>query len=488
MLKKLFIFCFIFLLSLQVIGDSDFGWHLRVGEYIASTKSVPKTDIFSFSQPDYHYVYHSWGAEVLIYTAYFLYGLNGVSVFYALILTLSIFFLYKTVLLTQKDTHPAIFFCLTLLAGSIAGGRTRIFGLLMLTILYYFFTKFQKSVKDEARQRRQKSKLIYLIPILFFFWVNLHGSFILGIFTFAILIIANTIQKKFLDGKLFTLFLLSSLATLINPYFINAWVQAIRMFTNSFGLSSINNDWQSLINLQTSGWIFAVLVGFFALVTQLFKIKVNYLTKFLLTIFLLLSIISSRFTFALLVFFTPVATQTISYFQKKINMDALRAPPVKIASFALSSIFLLLIIKNIFSISFANKSLENYSLFLNNVAPTRFQNLYWPYQANIYIAKNLKGKKILNEPNWSGFMLLLDKDVKIFYWNAMDNFIIDNQSFAVKTLQIVNAKPGFPEELDKYQINAVFLSPTSPLVHILKQKQDWQIVYEDELAIIMTKI
>ena len=67
MIKKSLFFVLVFLLSLHVIVDTDFGWHMRVGEYIVLEKRIPKADLFSFSVPDYPYVYHSWGAEVLIY-------------------------------------------------------------------------------------------------------------------------------------------------------------------------------------------------------------------------------------------------------------------------------------------------------------------------------------------------------------------------------------------------------------------------------------
>ena len=43
----------------RVVVDPDLGWHLRVGEFIWQTKTIPRKDLFSFSLPDYPYVYHS---------------------------------------------------------------------------------------------------------------------------------------------------------------------------------------------------------------------------------------------------------------------------------------------------------------------------------------------------------------------------------------------------------------------------------------------
>ncbi len=37
----------IFSVAAQPITDPDFWWHLRTGQYIVETKSIPYTDIFS---------------------------------------------------------------------------------------------------------------------------------------------------------------------------------------------------------------------------------------------------------------------------------------------------------------------------------------------------------------------------------------------------------------------------------------------------------
>ena len=34
-----------------LLGDGDTGWHIRAGEWILRNRSVPTTDLFSFSRP-----------------------------------------------------------------------------------------------------------------------------------------------------------------------------------------------------------------------------------------------------------------------------------------------------------------------------------------------------------------------------------------------------------------------------------------------------
>src|SRR3972149_4366923 len=123
-MRKSLIFLFwaaVFVLCIKVVIDTDFGWHLRIGEIIFSTKSIPNSDIFSFSLPDYPYVYHSWLGELLIYIFYKLGGFWGVSLFFAAILFLSSIFIFKACKLFAKEVNTLLFFGSVLLAQALVG-------------------------------------------------------------------------------------------------------------------------------------------------------------------------------------------------------------------------------------------------------------------------------------------------------------------------------------------------------------------------------
>jgi hypothetical protein len=468
----------VFLLSLQVITDSDFGWHLRAGDYILENLSIPKTDIFSFSQPHYPYVYHSWLSEVLISIFHGSLGLYGASILFASVLTLGIFVLYKTAGIFTRNTSFLFFLWLTPLAHSVAGGRTRVFGFLFLSILYFLFVKYSK----------HGSKIIFLTPFLFLCWVNFHASFILGILTLAILLVAGLLsESRQKITKILWIFPVSVFATIINPYHIKAWHQAILMSQNSYGIKDINLDWQPLVNPNSTGWIFAFFAASLLLAIKILKVNADKLSQIFLAIFFLFSMVTSRFTIALLVFFAPVAEQFISSFKNKLKKETQSALPVKTSLAALLLVLLLLAFKNLAELKIAYKSYASYSTFLKTKSPNRFSHATWPYKANEVVRQNLRGKNILNDANWGGFMLLLDKNQKVFYYGAMDNFVIDGRSFAVEYLNLTNTLPGFENLLEKYGINAVFLPKNYLLVSYLKADNAWETVYTDTETAVMVK-
>lgn len=483
MIKIILLFTLIFLLSLQVISDTDFGWHMRTGEYIVSTKTIPKTDIFSFSNPGYPYVYHSWASEVLMYLSYKTLGAVGATIFYATILTTSIFILYKiNCFFLQKNnfsSEPSLLFFLAItpIAYSVAGGRTRVFGLLFLALIYYFFLKSSHS----------KSRLGLLIPAIFLLWANFHASFVLGIIALFMIFIAEIIFEKNKKAKrLLPILPLSIAATLANPYFINSWKQALLMFLNSYLIKDINPDWQPLINLKNSGWIVAALAMGLILAIIFLKIKIGGLQKILLFTSLILSLISSRFAILLLVFSISPAAQTIAHLKNKLKKE-LPMLPIITSITALTLVLFLLIAKNLFEINYAYKSMQNYSEFLKTRSQYKNKQYAWPYQGSEFIKNNLEEKRILTEANWASFMLILDKDFKVFYYGAMDNFFVNGKSFAFEYLRLVYAQPGFQDRLEKYDIEVVFLPDSIPLTKELKKSPNWKTAYKDESATVLVK-
>ncbi|MBI3283037.1 hypothetical protein HYZ70_03075 [Candidatus Curtissbacteria bacterium] len=82
-------------------------------------------------------------------------------------------------------------------------------------------------------------------------------------------------------------------------------------------------------------------------------------------------------------------------------------------------------------------------------------------------------------------MVLENPQIKLFYYGAMDNYYIDGRSFVFEYLNTIAAGSNFEKTLEKYQIDAVFLPKKYQLVTVLKNRPDWQTVYEDEKATVL---
>src|SRR6516225_10901411 len=71
-----------------LLNDADTGWHIRVGDYILNTLSVPRHDIFSFITPPIPWTAHEWLAEVIMSLIHRGFGLTGIALFFSFAIAL----------------------------------------------------------------------------------------------------------------------------------------------------------------------------------------------------------------------------------------------------------------------------------------------------------------------------------------------------------------------------------------------------------------
>ena len=67
----------------------DFWWHLKAGEVIWNTGSIPRVDAFSFTASGREFVYQNWLSEIVYYLAYLAGGLPVLICLHAAIFVLS---------------------------------------------------------------------------------------------------------------------------------------------------------------------------------------------------------------------------------------------------------------------------------------------------------------------------------------------------------------------------------------------------------------
>src|SRR2546421_2836447 len=60
-----------------LLADGDAGWHIRTGDYILATRSVPVRDLFSFSKAGQPWFAWEWLADVIFSALHRARGLKG---------------------------------------------------------------------------------------------------------------------------------------------------------------------------------------------------------------------------------------------------------------------------------------------------------------------------------------------------------------------------------------------------------------------------
>ena len=172
-------FVFVFVLSLHSLNsiNQDIGRHLKSGEIIWQTKSVYKTNLFSFTEPNHPFINHHWLSEVVFYLLNGLIGLKGLIVFKAGIIVAAFLLIFQA---TRKRLSAWAFLAAgipeLLLFSSRTDVRPEMFSYLFLA--YFLFAIFRAKYPEGASSG--ETKWLYALPIIQIFWTNMHIYFAIG--------------------------------------------------------------------------------------------------------------------------------------------------------------------------------------------------------------------------------------------------------------------------------------------------------------------
>jgi hypothetical protein len=182
--RRLFVailFIALFVMTAREIADPDFWWHLRTGQYIVETHSVPRVDVFSGTVAGQTWVTHEWLSEVFIYVLFALGSYPVLMLTFAAIITLAFAFVYAR---CEGKPYLAAAFSLLLAALATAptwGVRPQMISLLLTSVFLWVLEKWRVDAGDH------KGHLYawVLVPLMIL-WVNLHSGFALGLAIIAI--------------------------------------------------------------------------------------------------------------------------------------------------------------------------------------------------------------------------------------------------------------------------------------------------------------
>ena len=162
------------------------------GELILKEWRIPTLDPYSYHAPPLPWIAHEWLAEVIMATIYSVSGLTGIVLFFALLLALIHWLLYRT--LREQSNDIVLCTIVTLFAAAASSShwlaRPHVFSLLFTLIWCYLLNQFQY---------KNRPTLIYL-PVIMLVWANLHGGFIIG-FVLLSLYLAGNITAAYIDDS-----------------------------------------------------------------------------------------------------------------------------------------------------------------------------------------------------------------------------------------------------------------------------------------------
>ena len=207
--------------SLVPLVPNDFWWHLKIGELIHNTHTIPTTNIFAWTLPaDAGFFYGSWLGELLLYD---LYRLGGVALplFVRTAITLLTFGAVTTQARLRCGSWRLAAFALVFAALMSMTNfivRPQMWSWLPFMAFLLLLERFAAG--------KLHWQALLLLPLLMVFWVNAHGAFILGLVLLGAFGVGEFLRtalrlpgaRSWLElGVLAGISVLTLLAMLINP-------------------------------------------------------------------------------------------------------------------------------------------------------------------------------------------------------------------------------------------------------------------------------
>lgn len=204
--KKLLLFsifiCSIFLFmyaTINPIGAGDTWWYLSCGRYIVENRTVPETDVFSYTFRGKPWINAHWMTNALFYIIYSNFGREGLA-WYKVMMVVII--LSLVVARTYRKTGD---YYLSLICLVVIAFFARIYLDIRAQLATFLFINICMLLLDFYRDG--KKWVLYFIPLMIIPWVNLHGGFVYVFFILGSLWLAELINifSAFYFGKIFVI-------------------------------------------------------------------------------------------------------------------------------------------------------------------------------------------------------------------------------------------------------------------------------------------
>lgn len=432
-------FIFVNFAFIHPISGNDLWFHLRIGQDIWESKSIPRQDYHSFTAPGATYINQSWLAQLIFFSIYKISGFTGLQILHTLLISLT--FLFLILISRPKNIHLAIFLIALLFPLTLNLDEIR----------PYYFTWFFLSLETYLIYKKKFS----LIPFIFIFWANLHAGFLLGIGLLFFHCLKNYLSFK--KPYFILIFGLSLLATFINPY-----GPRIYLYSSGQGrypeLLSVN-EWLPFTINSISFWAYFIYVLTLIIVCIKQKLyKKNLLELIFIIVISIFGYSSRRHSFIIIMILLPFYLQYLGpFFQKFKTILYITACVFPIFLFFYKQTYISLIHFN------------------------QIDDVIIPYYGVKFLLDHQINGRVFNDYGFGGYFLWANPTEKVFIDGRQDPY------YGQPTLEfmaVISTSPVWEDILNKYQINYIILRPNKKLNNILLSHPDWDLVYFDSVSTI----
>jgi hypothetical protein len=485
-------------LGAGLLHDADTGWHIRNGQHIARTLSIPRTDDFSYTMNDKPWFAWEWLYDAGVGLLAARLGLNGVVLFTAAVIGFTLALLFRSLVMASGNLLvSALLAVLAALSAQVHMlARPHVVGWLLTLLWVRLLYRFQAG----------RSSALWWLPGLLLVWVNVHGSFVLGLVLLVLFAVGNfwtylttvdATQKQESRTTLSRLGITAvfcALATLATPYGYKLHLHVYHYLSNRYFMDHISEFAAPKFHGGAEKYFVALVVlAFLAAVLAARRLRAVDVILILFATYTGLYAIRNIPVSSMLIAMAtaPALSEAIrSAGQRSDLPDWLRqaCAGMQERGARMKNVeegmrgHLLPAVMLVASLAVA---VNGGRLFKTPVLAAHFDQRKFPVAAAEFVAAQDIHDHMFSTDRWSGYLIYrLYPQTRLFIDDRHDLY---GEAFLKNYLKVLGADFGWREVLDKHRITSVLIPPDAPLANVLKETPDWKVAYDDGVAILFAR-
>jgi hypothetical protein len=451
--------------------DPDLWWQLKIGQIIATTHSIPTTDLFSFTAQGHPWTAHEWLAQLSMYGVYAAGGYRALMVWLCVCASLMAILVYVLCLIETGDELVSLLGALIAWLFATVGMAIRalVLGNLFLVMEMLFL---------ELGRRRDR-RWLWCLPPLFAVWANCHASYVFGLAVLGVYWICARVNWKcgliVCDEKwdkrgrttLGLMLFLCTGALCCNPVGIHLLIYPFNTVFRLFQQSSSVGAVQEWMPPDLSGgrpilMVAAVLVVLLLTMLRRSELRLRELLLVLMAFGLALQHVRMMVLFGIVT--GPVVCRLLV---PELRRGASRQHPIVNATMILASLAAI-----VWGFPTA-ASLE---------AQVRKES---PVAAVDYIRQAHLPGPMLNAYEFGGYLIWALPQEKVFIDGRADVYDWAGVFAEYGRWATLSEDPN--AMLDKYGVRLCILEKDAPLAQVIPHLTGWRKTYSDDVAVVFTR-
>jgi hypothetical protein len=460
-----------------LLADGDIGWHIRAGQYILSTHSVPHADLFSFSRAGQPWFAWEWLADIVFALLYGAAGLKGVVLLAGLLIAAFGTMLVRYMVWRGASVPIAVVVCLVAVGASSVHflARPHLFTLVFFVAALWLLDA----------DRRRPSRALWLLVPLTALWTNLHGGFaivfvVLGLYALGAVVAGREGWPR--AARYGLVFSACAAATLVNPYGFGLHRHLIEYLRSDY-IRNVVQEFQAPTFRSENQFQFEILLLAGILAAGACLRRTSLTQPLLVVGFAHLALTSARHIPLFAAVAAPiVAGEGTRLWAALVERSQPRSVMRILGSVAAGA-----------SANFRRWSLVPALVVLVIAAvpgitfwPVDFPQQMFPVRMIAANAQRIAGTRVLTTDQWADYLLFR-------FWPSTKVFVDGRTDFygprvGGEYLDLWHGQGQWRALLDRYGFQAALIPPEWSLCALLRQDPAWRQIGGDKQALLFVRV